>query len=161
MTLQNATQYLRPVLPSKLEGTIYNFRELTRELEFDTVVGSGFSGGMLLPILAYRLGLKYALVRKEGWRADSHADRELEGELGDRWLFVDDLVASGATFARCATAVVSLCSTGRHPITFAGGCTYHYQEVWTPEELCSRWAEDSRQPGEEPDAWVATEYPAT
>lgn len=148
--ITSVTQYLKPVMPDKIEATIEDFRTLSSGMEFDTVVSSGFSGGMLLPLLGYRLGLKYALVRKEGWLRDSHADKELEGQLGSRWLFVDDLVLTGATFARCAAAVTSLCQKRRHPITFAGGVTYFYHETWTPFELMRRHGAD-----------VATEYPAT
>lgn len=84
--ITSVTQYLKPVMPDKIEATIEDFRTLSSGMEFDTVVSSGFSGGMLLPILGYRLGLKYALVRKDGWLRDSHADKELEGQLGSRWL---------------------------------------------------------------------------
>lgn len=66
------------------------------DMDFDTIVGTGFSGGVVIPALALALGKNYVLIRKEG--DDSHhGGGRLIGTLGERWLFVDDFVSSGAT----------------------------------------------------------------
>lgn len=67
-------------------------------IKFDTLVGTGFSGAVVVPALALAMDKKFVLVRKEN--DDSHHGRgRLLGELGERWLFVDDFISSGRTRA--------------------------------------------------------------
>ena len=71
-------------------------QEALADVEFDTIVGTGFSGGIVVPALALAMGKKFVLIRKE--HDDSHhGGGRLLGELGARWIFVDDLVSSGHT----------------------------------------------------------------
>ena len=68
-------------------------------VDFDTMVGTGFSGGVVIPALALAMGKKFVLIRKE--TDDSHHGRgQLLGQLGARWIFVDDFVSSGVTRRR-------------------------------------------------------------
>lgn len=68
-------------------------------VDFDTMVGTGFSGGVVIPALALAMGKKFVLIRKE--TDDSHHGKgELLGQLGARWIFVDDFVSSGRTRKR-------------------------------------------------------------
>lgn len=75
-------------------------RQALEGLDFDTLVGRGLSGALVVPTLARALGKRWAIVRKEG--DGSHSSNRYEGCCGTRWLFVDDLVGSGETL--CATA---------------------------------------------------------
>lgn len=69
------------------------------DVEFDTLVGTGFSGGVVIPALALAMDKKFVLIRKE--TDDSHHGKgQLLGQLGYRWIFVDDFVASGTTRKR-------------------------------------------------------------
>jgi orotate phosphoribosyltransferase len=89
-----------------LDRALYDLPTLLRDarktlvdVDFDTIVGTGFSGGLVVPTLAMRLKKKFVLIRKEN--DDSHhGSGRLIGELGERWLFVDDFVSSGATKRR-------------------------------------------------------------
>lgn len=68
-------------------------------VDFDTLVGTGFSGGIVIPSLALAMGKKFVLIRKE--TDDSHHGHgRLVGQLGSRWIFVDDFVSSGSTRKR-------------------------------------------------------------
>lgn len=70
-----------------------------RGVEFDTLVGTGFSGGIVIPSLALAMGKKFVLIRKE--TDDSHHGKgKLCGDLGQAWIFVDDFVSSGKTRKR-------------------------------------------------------------
>lgn len=73
-------------------------------VEFDTMVGRGFSGALVVPLLARAMSKHFAIVRKG---EKCHSVNLLEGRLGSRWIFVDDLICSGDTFARTAEAVLS------------------------------------------------------
>ena len=74
------------------------------EVDFDTIVGTGFSGGVVIPFLAAAMGKDFVLIRKED--DDSHhGPGKLLGTLGQRWIFVDDFVSSGATQKRVLAKV--------------------------------------------------------
>lgn len=74
--------------------------------KFDTLVGTGLSGSLILPPLARALRKKFLVVRKPG--ESNHSCYPAEGELGERWVFVDDLIESGDTFRRCVSTVDKL-----------------------------------------------------
>lgn len=89
-----------------MDAAVFNLREvienaqaeLTR-VDFDTLVGTGFSGGIVIPSLALAMGKKFVLIRKE--TDDSHHGKgRLCGDLGSRWIFVDDFISSGRTRRR-------------------------------------------------------------
>lgn len=71
-------------------------RKALRGIEFDTIVGRGLSGALVIPRLADAFGCKWLMVRKPA--EQSHSSWAVEGHLGRRWLFVDDLIDSGETY---------------------------------------------------------------
>lgn len=82
-----------------LESVIGTAAERLADVDFDTLVGTGFSGSVVIPSLALRMGKKFALLRKD--TDDSHHGRgRLVGEIGDKWIFVDDFISSGKTRTR-------------------------------------------------------------
>lgn len=76
----------------------------SRQVEFDSIVGTGLSGALVVPTLARELGKHWAIVRKSN--DGSHSMNRIEGTIGTRWLFVDDLIASGNTEQRVKSAVL-------------------------------------------------------
>lgn len=82
-----------------LHHVIETAKKALAGVDFDTMVGTGFSGGIVIPALALALGKKFVLIRKD--TDDSHHGRgQLLGECGARWIFVDDFVSSGRTRRR-------------------------------------------------------------
>lgn len=82
-----------------LSDVIETAKDRLKDVDFDTLVGTGFSGGIVIPSLALALGKKFVLIRKE--TDDSHHGRgRLLGQLGEKWIFVDDFVSSGMTRRR-------------------------------------------------------------
>lgn len=83
----------------RLPKVIELAKEQLADVDFDTMAGTGFSGGIVIPSLALAMGKKFVLIRKEN--DDSHHGKgRLLGELGKRWIFVDDFTASGLTRKR-------------------------------------------------------------
>lgn len=70
----------------------------SEKVKYDTMVGTGLSGALIVPQLARELDKHFMIVRKEA--EDHHSSIVLEGKLGKRWLFVDDLISTGTTAQR-------------------------------------------------------------
>lgn len=73
-----------------------------KDVDYDTMIGTGLSGALVVPRLARALGKYWAIVRKED---GSHSTNKVEGKIGQSWIFVDDVVDSGDTQARVIHAV--------------------------------------------------------
>mgnify|MGYP003296079843 CR=1 FL=1 len=115
-----------------MDNAVFDLQSVIREAvdilrpvasEFDTLVGTGFSGGIIIPALALRLRKKFVLIRKEN--DDSHhGSGRLLGELGTRWIFVDDFVSSGATRRRVIEKVEAAALLHDHKTALVGN--YYY-----------------------------------
>jgi orotate phosphoribosyltransferase len=82
-----------------LPRVLQEAQERLADVDFDTIVGTGFSGSIVIPALALAMGKKFVLIRKEA-DGSHHGGGRMVGELGERWIFVDDFVSSGRTRAR-------------------------------------------------------------
>lgn len=79
-----------------LPTVIADAQKRLSRIKFDTLVGTGFSGAVVVPALALAMDKTFVLVRKDS--DDSHhGPGRLLGEIGERWLFVDDFISSGST----------------------------------------------------------------
>lgn len=83
-----------------------DMRKALADVEYDTIVGTGMSGGIVIPQLARLLKKHPLIIRKEG--VDTHAMYPAVGKLGHRWIFVDDFIGSGATRNRVMNAVAGI-----------------------------------------------------
>lgn len=72
-------------------------------VDFDTMVGTGMSGVLAISRLAPAMH-KFALYLRKS-ETESHSASIAEGDLGQRWIFVDDCWASGATWERVISTV--------------------------------------------------------
>ncbi len=70
-----------------------------QNIKFDSMVGIGLSGLLVLPVLARHYGVPYLALRKEGIKShDSYGVGSYgRGTIGKRWLLIDDFVSSGRT----------------------------------------------------------------
>jgi orotate phosphoribosyltransferase len=104
--------------------------EVLKRVDFDTLVGTGFSGGIVVPTLALAMGKKFVLVRKD--TDDSHHGRgQLLGELGERWVFVDDFVSSGRTRTRVMEKIKETAQNWEIDTTMVGQYMY-VQNMFRP-----------------------------
>lgn len=62
----------------------------------DTLIGTGFSGSLVVPVLARKFRLNFALLRKE--KEKNTSIRTVEGKIGRAWIFIDDLTDTKATW---------------------------------------------------------------
>lgn len=90
------------------DDLVPNARLLLNGIEFDTMIGTGVSGTSVAPVLARALGVGFCIVRKDSDWKNSHSSAKVEGYLGRRWLFVDDLISMGNTLSRVLVAIESI-----------------------------------------------------
>lgn len=68
-------------------------------IDFDSMAAIGLSGHMVLPTLARHFGVPFLALRKMG--TYTHDDYGIgkygRGEIGKRWILVDDFICSGET----------------------------------------------------------------
>lgn len=103
MTTKFRTYYMDDAV-FNLEEVIETAKKRLANVDFDTLVGTGFSGGIVIPTLALQMGKKFVLIRKE--TDDSHHGKgRLLGELGQKWVLVDDFVSSGKTRRRVISKI--------------------------------------------------------
>lgn len=106
-------------------------------ITYDTLVGTGLSGSLVVPRVAEALGLDWMIVRKSG--DGSHSNQPAEGSLGARWLFVDDCTDSGNTYKRVYRVIEELAAVRSHVTEHVGAYMYqgdYYENsTWITERL--------------------------
>jgi len=101
---------------------------------YDTLVGTGLSGALVVPCLGRLLNLNWCIVRRSGHsrHADAHNQRA-EGTLGQRWLFVDDFTISGATERYVRQTVRELSEPVGFLTVYVGAYLYQRNEFYRNE----------------------------
>ena len=117
-----------------LDRAITNLEDLVakavKELataNFDTLVGTGLSGTLFIPSLAVAMDKYFVIVRKAN--DGSHHNGVMVGDLGRRWIFVDDFISSGDTKRRVSMAIDGV----GHPTKYVGDYLYGLIDApWYP-----------------------------
>lgn len=87
-----------------LSRIVTNFKRIMpSNVEYDTIVGTGLSGAIVVPILATACDKNFFIVRKPN--VSSHSMNVGEGTIGRRWIFVDDFISTGESRERCKAAI--------------------------------------------------------
>jgi orotate phosphoribosyltransferase len=94
-------------------------------VDFDTIVGTGLSGSIVVPALALAMEKKFLLIRKDGDDSHHGSGRPV-GELGLAWVFVDDFISTGRTRRRVIEKVAGSLSY-RNTTSMVG--QYMYQRL--------------------------------
>ncbi|ORB04352.1 hypothetical protein BST33_00130 [Mycolicibacter minnesotensis] len=126
-TLDFRTHYMGSV--HEPERLLEHARRQLAAVDYDTLVGTGLSGAIAVTELARQLEKWYLVVRKPN--DSSHSNLPVEGRLGERWLFVDDLIETGAT-ARWVREKVTEVAKGANFRTEMVGA-FLYADVWNSE----------------------------
>ena len=90
----------------------------------DTLIGTGLSGALVIPRLADIMGKRWAIVRKND---GSHSNNPVEGQIGHKWMFVDDLISSGNTLLRVKKVIREIAINWDFPTEYVGTYEYHYK----------------------------------
>lgn len=113
-----------------LDAMVQKAQLRLEEVDYDTMIGTGLSGSLVIPYLARRLGKHWAIMRKP--EENSHSDHSFEGEIGDRWLFVDDFMATGSTAQRVIDQVKDAVFRGGGKTELVGAYLYTYNTFDRP-----------------------------
>lgn len=120
--------YLAELTPAKFPATLRRISTLIlREYpDCNMVAGTGLSGVMLLPALAAKLKIEWAIVRK--MKDDSHSALDVEiskmPENGPRIVIIDDLVSTGSTARKVIGAIAKSMKKTTLPFQILGGALY-------------------------------------
>ena len=99
---KHRTRYFRKAFED-LGGIASRLDYALVDVECDTLIGTGLSGALVVPTLARLMGKYWAIVRKPS--DINHSGMPIEGEVGRKWVFVDDFVETGQTLQLVKYAV--------------------------------------------------------
>jgi hypothetical protein len=118
---------------------IASFEPHLEDREVDTLVGTGLSGGIIVPMMARHYGLEYMIVRKDG--TGTHDPSLVYGKMGQHYVIVDDFVASGSTIRRIQRSL-HLSIPEDHEYRMEGVWEYHHDTFTEGETVRDRhgWA---------------------
>jgi orotate phosphoribosyltransferase len=114
--------YYLDVARSPNRWTVRRAKQRLAGVRFDTMVGTGLSGSLMIPVLARALNKNWAIVRKPG--DSTHSPHMIEGTIGARWVFVDDFIDSGATRYRVIRTVTEVVAEQGHHTEHVGSYLY-------------------------------------
>jgi orotate phosphoribosyltransferase len=101
---------------------VRRLREATKGVRYDTMIGIGISGALVIPAVGRATRKQWALIRKDG--EYSHAgNNHFEGAIGERFIIVDDFISSGATVGVILEKVAKIASC-------EGVMRPHFVGVW-------------------------------
>jgi len=123
---------------------LYRAKHYLSGVEYDTLVGTGLSGTIAVTELARKLGKHYLIVRKPN--DGTHSYYPVEGRLGKRWVFVDDLVGTGETFSRVWDTIHDLIEDRSFATEYVGAMLYTDMEFVAPTNRRTRsWLRKSEK----------------
>jgi orotate phosphoribosyltransferase len=96
--------------------------------DFDTFVGTGLSGTIGASVLAAALNKHLLIVRKPD-DTGNHSGNKVEGRIGQKWVFVDDMISSGATLQRVQEVVSGLEGAPQYVASYTYGA-YRGEPLW-------------------------------
>jgi hypothetical protein len=134
--MQMRTDYCDSVW-SDPASLVKNAKVTLKGVEFDTFVATGQSGSLALSLFARAFRKNIFVVRKDADHESSHAALKWIGQMGQRWVFLDDFISSGSTkrsvIAGVQEAIDYIRNTGNGEFTtkFVGSYEYEHDR-WTP-----------------------------
>ena len=88
--------YFSALILERPDETIARAKKILKKRDFDTFVVIGLSGASAGALLGHALNKNVFVLRKED-DLSTHDGRRYFGQMGERWVFLDDLIDSGST----------------------------------------------------------------
>lgn len=88
--------YFSDIALNRGEATIRRTTKALRDVDFDTFVVTGMSGAVFGGMIARSMKKNLFVIRKDN--DDSHDGNRPFGNIGAKWLFLDDFISTGDTF---------------------------------------------------------------
>lgn len=126
--------YFDKALTDTNRNLVGTMRKQLREVDYDTIIGTGLSGTIFAARVAPTLGKKFAIVRKKDDHS-THSGNQVEGLVGLRWVFADDFVSMGGTLKR----VLNMMKKHFPASEFVGVYQYEDPSFSDPDESAYRW----------------------
>lgn len=127
------TWYFKKVLDQSTYALTGPLDRCLYGVEYDTIVGTGMSGVIAVARLAPALGKNALYVRKPDDNS-CHSSSRVEGYMGERILFVDDMISTGTTLMNVMRTLSRECDReGIERPTLAGFYSYE-RLVFQPVE---------------------------
>lgn len=101
-----------------------------KDVEFDTLIGTGVSGIVAVSILGPLMGKRWAVIRKN--MSTSHSWNAVEGTVGKKWLLVDDFIDTGATHRRVLKVMTDWSHSYGWSTDYAGSYLYDTGKYCAP-----------------------------
>lgn len=93
------------------DETIARAKKALKGVDFDTFVCIGLSGGTAGALLGHALNKNVFVLRKDDDN-ETHDGRRYFGQMGERWVFLDDLIDSGKTYNHVMERIEELDEAG-------------------------------------------------
>jgi hypoxanthine phosphoribosyltransferase len=98
-----------------------------QSIDFDSMVGIGNSGLLVLPILARHFNVPFFALRKKDSSHHNRANPFGDGFIGKRWILIDDVAVTGKTMIYAKQTIRKLTEANNFVAEYAG--TYLYEPM--------------------------------
>jgi len=100
---------------------------LGQGIDFDSMVGIGNSGLLVMPILARHFDVPFFAMRKPGILHHNSKNTDGDGIIGRKWILVDDVKVTGSTIRYANQVIRKLTEERNFTTTYIG--TYFYEPM--------------------------------
>jgi hypothetical protein len=116
-------------------GVIHEASKQLCEVDFDVLVVMGISGVVMGSVLAYQMNKRLAVVRKRGERdlTTSGFSSQVEGYVGGRFIFFDDLISSGESKHWAISEFKKASEAAGESCQYVGTYLWNHND-WRPHE---------------------------
>lgn len=116
---QESMYFPEAVDPKQRAAAVEYCCDRLRDIPFDSIVVTGYSGAAFGSVVAHALGKALVIVRKPTETAN-HSGHAIEGNPGQRFVIIDDFISSGATVRRILDTMADHCRTHAECVGFCG-----------------------------------------
>lgn len=114
-------------------------------IDFDSMVGTGHSGLLVLPILARHFDVPFFALRKPDIKHHNKLQPYGDGSIGKRWIFIDDVTVTHSTISFALESIDSITSDKGFSTEYVGTYLYEPMAKVPGEFIYPGWSKASLQ----------------